>query len=173
MGLVGFAGPSARQNPLDAAFRQFLSILPWICWKRDVYFTRVDCRGTSQMCPVCDADVPKDLSIRVHACTECRYTTDRDVASAQVVKKRGLRLITADGQSVLQNAWGDGLTGVAMSSQESLRRKPQERSWESPTINVNAVRERFSGGRMPIGFIVLRPDQKSNFCSSVATIVLE
>jgi len=92
------------KHTLDAAFGQFLSILSWTCWKRDIYFAKVDCRGTSQMCPACDADVPKDLSVRIHACPECRYTTDRDVASAQVVKKRGLKLITADGQSVFQNA---------------------------------------------------------------------
>jgi putative transposase len=77
------------------------------------------------MCPVCDADVPKDLSARIHVCPECRYTTDRDIASAQVVKKRGLRLITADGQSVFQNACGDGLTGAEMSSQESLKQENQ------------------------------------------------
>jgi len=111
------------KHTLDAAFGQFLSILSWTCWKRDIYFAKVDCRGTSQMCPACDADVPKDLSVRIHACPECRYTTDRDVASAQVVKKRGLKLITADGQSVFQNACGDGLTGAAMPSQESLKQE--------------------------------------------------
>lgn len=88
------------KHTLDAAFGQFLNILSWTSWKRDVYFAKVDCRATSQMCPVCDADVPKELGDRIHSCKTCQYTTDRDIASAQVVKKRGLKLISADGQSV-------------------------------------------------------------------------
>ena len=39
--------------------------------------------------------------------SECGYTTDRDVAASQVVKKRGLISISAEGQSVLQNVCGD------------------------------------------------------------------
>ena len=110
---------------LDAAFGQFLNILQWVCWKRDVYFAKVDCRGTSQTCPMCDAHTPKDLSVRVHSCSECKYLTDRDVAASQVVKKRGLISISAEGQSVLQNVCGDGLAGIAISSQESLKQKLQ------------------------------------------------
>ena len=77
------------------------------------------------MCPICDADTLKDLSVRIHSCPECGYCTDRDVAASQVVKKRGLILISADGQSVQQNVCGDGLTGAEMSSQESLKQKLQ------------------------------------------------
>jgi putative transposase len=111
------------KHTLDAAFGQFLGILGWVCWKRDVYFAKVDCNGTSQTCPMSDTHTPKDLSVRVHSCPECRYTTDRDVAASQVVRKRGLISISAEGQSVLQNVCGDGLAGIAMSSQESLKQK--------------------------------------------------
>ena len=83
---------------------QFLSILGWVCWKRNVFFHKVDASGTSQVCPQCDTHVPKDLSIRIHDCPFCGYRTDRDVASAQEVKKRGLAAV---GQTVLQqNACG-------------------------------------------------------------------
>ena len=99
------------KHTLDAAFGQFLSILAWVSWKRDVYFAKVDCNGTSQMCPICDADTPKDLSVRVHVCHKCGYSTDRDVAASQVVRKRGINLISADGQSVQQNVCGDGKRG--------------------------------------------------------------
>lgn len=123
------------KHTLDAAFGQFLSILQWVCWKRDVYFSKVDCRGTSQICPICDADTPKDLSVRVHACQECQYQTDRDVAAAQVVRKRGVLSISAEGQSVLQNVCGDGLAGTEMSSQESWKQKLYRGdSMESRTI---------------------------------------
>ena len=127
------------KHTLDAAFGQFLNILQWVCWKRDVYYALVNCNGTSQMCPVCDADTPKDLSVRVHSCQECQYQTDRDVAAAQVVKKRGLKLISAEGQSVLQNVCGDRLTGVVIPSQESVKQKLYRgNSIESPTNIASA-----------------------------------
>ena len=38
----------------------------------------------SQRCPKCDFVKPKTLSERVHKCENCKYTCDRDFASAQV-----------------------------------------------------------------------------------------
>lgn len=124
-----------RKHTLDAAFGQFLNILQWVSWKRDVYFAKVNCNGTSQMCPICDADTPKDLSVRIHSCLKCGYTTDRDIAASQVVKKRGLISISADGQSVLQNVCGDGLAGTVMSSQESLKQKTRIVKFGIPRCN--------------------------------------
>lgn len=112
------------KHTLDAGFGQFLKFLSWVCWKRDVYLAKVDCRGTSQTCPICDAHTPKDLSVRVHECA-CGYRTNRDIAAAQVVKNRGLLNLKADGQTVFKNVCGDGLTGIEISSQESLKQKIQ------------------------------------------------
>jgi putative transposase len=85
---------------LDAGWGSFLDILKWVCWKRGVYFAKVDPNGTSQTCPQCGAHTgKKELSQRLHDCSECGYVTDRDVAAAQVVMQRGLLLVT-DGQSV-------------------------------------------------------------------------
>lgn len=81
---------------LDAGWGSFLNILGWVGFKRGVYFAKVDSRGTSQLCPMCDTRVSKDLSVRVHEC-ECGYRTNRDVASSQVVLKRGLAAV---GQTV-------------------------------------------------------------------------
>jgi len=84
---------------LDAAWGSFLEILQWVSWKRGVYFAKVDPNGTSQTCPQCGAHTgKKELSERVHECGECGYTTDRDVAAAQVVEQRG---ITAVGQTAM------------------------------------------------------------------------
>lgn len=95
------------KHTLDAGFGQFLTILGWVCWKRNVFFLKVDANGTSQICPQCDAHVPKDLSVRIHDCPICGYRTDRDVASAQEVKKRGLAAV---GHTVLKlPAEGNGL----------------------------------------------------------------
>lgn len=96
------------KHTLDAAFGQFLMILGWVCWKRNVFFLKVDANGTSQVCPACDTHVPKDLSVRIHNCPFCGYRTNRDVASATVVKKRGLAAV---GHTVLKlPVEGDGLS---------------------------------------------------------------
>jgi putative transposase len=74
-----------------AAWGSFLEILSWVCWKRGVYFAKVNPNGTSQTCPQCGTHTgKKKLSERVHVCHECGYTTDRDVAAAMVVEQRGL-----------------------------------------------------------------------------------
>ncbi|MGB7414211.1 MAG: transposase [Thermosynechococcaceae cyanobacterium] len=82
----GFLG----KHMLDAGFGQFRSITQYVCWKRGKTFGVVDARYTSQECPECGVIKKKDLSERVHRC-ECGYTTDRDVAAAQVICTRGLR----------------------------------------------------------------------------------
>ncbi len=78
------------KHTLDAGFGQFLNILSHICFKRGVYFAKVDAHGTSQTCPKCQTHTgKKELSQRVHKCQTCGYETNRDVAAAQVVLQRG------------------------------------------------------------------------------------
>jgi putative transposase len=75
----------------DAAWGQFFNILKQCCFKREVFFMEVDSRKTSQICPNCGVETgKKDLSERTHKCNSCGYTTDRDIAAAQVVLSRGL-----------------------------------------------------------------------------------
>ncbi|MCA1990492.1 MAG: transposase [Coleofasciculus sp. S288] len=109
------------KHTLDAGFGQFLSILKFVCWKRGVYFGKVDKNYTSQVCPQCDAHTgKKELKDRVHSCPECGYTTHRDVAAAQIVRNRGLsgvgRIL-----DVKEIACGDGLTGTGNSLVKSSR----------------------------------------------------
>lgn len=114
------------KHTLDAGFGQFANILKWVCFKRQTYFGLVDARGTSQTCPQCGTYTPKDLSVRVHDCIECGYTTNRDVAAAQVIVKRGT---LAAGQAVSQIVCrGDG-TGASSASLAPTRRgrKPRQR----------------------------------------------
>jgi len=107
------------KHTLDAGFGQFVSILEWVCWKRGVYFAKVNKDYTSQVCPQCDTHTGrKDLSDRLHACHECGYTTQRDVAAAQVIRNRG---ISGLGRSLEENACGDGLTGTGNSLVKSRR----------------------------------------------------
>jgi len=100
------------KHTLDAAYGQFFNILSYICWKRDVFFLKVDKNYTSQICPNCQTHTgKKDLIERMHRCANCGYTTHRDVAAAQVILQRG---ISAVGQPVESKiASGDVLPGVS------------------------------------------------------------
>ncbi len=82
------------KHMLDGGFGQFRQLLKWVGWKRDVYVAEVDHRYTSQICPNCQTHTgKKDLSVRLHICPECNYSTTRDIASAMVIKQRGEALI--------------------------------------------------------------------------------
>ncbi|ACK65249.1 transposase IS605 OrfB [Rippkaea orientalis PCC 8801] len=97
------------KHTLDAGFGQFFTVLSYVCWKRDVYFLKVDKDYTSQICPNCNTHTgKKNLSNRVHNCPNCGYQTNRDVAASQVIRNRGLNAV---GQPVLENAFGDVLLG--------------------------------------------------------------
>jgi putative transposase len=94
LNLVGLSRGILGKHCLDAGFGQFFNILEQTCFKRGVYFQKVDARKTSQICPNCGTETgKKDLSQRSHSCSSCGYITDRDVASAQVVLIRGLAAV--------------------------------------------------------------------------------
>ncbi|MBE9199319.1 MULTISPECIES: RNA-guided endonuclease TnpB family protein [unclassified Nodularia (in: cyanobacteria)] len=94
LNLVGLSRGMLGKHCLDAGFGQFFNILEQTCFKRDVYFQKVDARKTSQICPNCGIKTgKKELSQRTHVCSNCGYTTDRDVAAAQVVAIRGLAAV--------------------------------------------------------------------------------
>lgn len=110
------------KHMLDAAFGQFRSITRYVCWKRGKFFAEVDANGTSQTCPECGARVQKDLSVRVHHCPECDYTTDRDVASGQVIRNRGLSLLSTPGLGGIESVCAGVLPGS-----ETTRQVPKSR----------------------------------------------
>ncbi len=97
------------KHSADAGFGQFVNILEWVCFRRDVYFTKVNKDRTSQTCPNCGAHTgKKTLDIRFHHCNQCGYTTTRDVAAAQEVRNRGIKAV---GQVVDENVCGLEATG--------------------------------------------------------------
>jgi putative transposase len=106
------------KHTLDAGLSQFTNqILPWVCFKRDVFYGKVDARGISQECPDCGAEVCKDLAARIHQCHNCGSTKPRDVAAAQVICTRG--------QRGMENACGVEVAGasVMVSSQLALKQE--------------------------------------------------
>jgi putative transposase len=117
------------KHMLDGAFGQFRTIVKYVCWKRGKFFGEVDARGTSGTCPNCNGSVKRDLSIRVHNCLSCGYTTDRDVASGQVIKNRGIQLISTPGLGGMETACAADLSGVGatQSRQVAKSRKGKTR----------------------------------------------
>lgn len=110
----GFLG----KHTLDAGLGQFTNqILPWVCFKRNVYYGQVNARGTSQECPDCGTEVRKDLSVRVSHCHVCGSVKPRDIAAAQVICTRG--------QRGMEKACGVEVTGalVTRSSQLALKQE--------------------------------------------------
>jgi putative transposase len=75
---------------LDAGFGQFFNILEQTCFKRRVFFQKVEAKKTSYIC--LNETAKKELSERVLLCHR-GYTTDRDGTAAQVVLKRGLAAV--------------------------------------------------------------------------------
>jgi putative transposase len=132
------------KHMLSGAFGQFRTIVKYVCWKRGKFFGEVDARGTSQECPECGGGVKKELSLRVHLCPYCGYTTDRDIAAGQNIRNRGIKLIellvlggslqgrkqlSTVGQTGKETACADELPGaeVTQSRQVSKSRKKATR----------------------------------------------
>jgi putative transposase len=116
LNLVGLSRGMLGKHCLDAGFGQFFNILQQTCFKRGVYFQKVDSRKTSQICPSCGVETgKKELFIRTHVCPNCGYITDRDVAAAQVVLKRGLAAV---GHTVKMLAEGK-FTGIPVKQESS------------------------------------------------------
>jgi putative transposase len=116
LNLVGLTRAMLGKHCLDAGWGQFFQILGQACFKRGVYFQKVSAHKTSQICPSCGVETgKKELSERVHSCSSCSYTTDRDVAAAQVVLIRGLAAV---GHTV--KMLGEGKFVGIPANQESL-----------------------------------------------------
>ncbi|MEQ8962469.1 MAG: transposase, partial [Coleofasciculus sp. C2-GNP5-27] len=76
LNLKALARGFLSKHSLDAGWGQFINILSQCCFKRGVFFLKVDAKKTSQICPSCLTETGKKLlSERVHSCPECGYTT--------------------------------------------------------------------------------------------------
>lgn len=114
---VSWSRGIVRKQSLDSGIGGFMNeTLPYVCWKRDRFYLKVDKNGTSQECPNCGKHTgKKQLSERVHNCQYCGHTEQRDIASAKVIRNRGL---IAVGHTVSEKACevpligSDVLTGV-------------------------------------------------------------
>ncbi len=142
LNLVAMNRGMLRKHTLDAAFGAFLNILENVCFKRGIYFAKVDARGTSQTCPDCGTHTgKKELTDRTHKCENCGYETHRDHAAAEVIRQRG---IAALGLRDKENACEEEAAGIG--SNISLvgtrcNRKAKSRVLEAPSKRSAQVGE--------------------------------
>lgn len=66
----------------DISLGMFRNILDYKAIKAGVNVIAVNPYNTSQLCNCCGEIVPKDLSVRIHTCSSCGFTADRDVNAA-------------------------------------------------------------------------------------------
>ena len=99
------------QQSLDSGIGGFINqILPFVCWKKNKFYLKVDKNFTSQECSNCGQHTgKKQLNERFHCCQFCHHTESRDTNSAKIIMQRGQNAV---GHTVLKNACGDGLSGV-------------------------------------------------------------
>jgi len=89
LNIKGLASSVLSKSIHDAAWGQFLRCLAFKAEEAGKHVIAVDPRGTTQRCSRCDADVPKDLSVRTHICDQCGYTADRDLNAAENILALG------------------------------------------------------------------------------------
>ena len=78
----------------DCAIAQFVDILHHQAAKLGVKIIKINPRNTSQTCPICLSKVSKTLSDRWHNCPVCKTSMDRDYASALLIKKVALGIVS-------------------------------------------------------------------------------
>ncbi|MGB5711115.1 MAG: transposase [Waterburya sp.] len=78
----------------DCAIAQFVDILYHQAQKLGVKILKINPKNTSQTCPVCLNKVSKTLSDRWHDCPVCKASMDRDHASALLIKKVALGIVS-------------------------------------------------------------------------------
>ncbi len=78
----------------DCAIAQFVKILEHQAQKLGTKILKINPKNTSQFCPICLNKVPKTLSDRLSNCSNCNTCIDRDYASALLIKKVALGIVS-------------------------------------------------------------------------------
>lgn len=77
----------------DASWGTFLRLLDYKASSAGGQVFPVNPSGTTQLCSGCNSRVPKDLSVRIHSCTNCGLNLHRDHNSALNILNRALEQI--------------------------------------------------------------------------------
>lgn len=88
LNIKGLAGGILAKQVNDASWGTFFRMLRYKAESAGRQLIGVDCKYTSQTCPVCGTKRKKLLSQRKHECSECGLVLHRDTAAAQVILAR-------------------------------------------------------------------------------------
>lgn len=78
LNIKGMAKSKLAKSVNDAGWSSFIQILTVKAENAGQKVIAVNPHNTSQLCSRCGVKVPKDLSIRIHDCPECKLSIDRD-----------------------------------------------------------------------------------------------
>ena len=92
LNIKGLARTRLSKSILDSAWGTFLTILEAVAVKCGKHFVKVSAYKSSVECSNCGANVPKNLSVRVHSCG-CGLNIDRDENSGRVLLSRALKSV--------------------------------------------------------------------------------
>jgi putative transposase len=92
LNIKGLASGMLAKSVLDAGWGSFLDKISYKAAEAGRVLVESFAGGTSQEC-LCGAAVPKTLGMRWHLCVSCGLSAPRDHVSAQLIERRGLRLL--------------------------------------------------------------------------------
>ncbi|WP_375339251.1 RNA-guided endonuclease InsQ/TnpB family protein [Lyngbya aestuarii] len=93
LNIKGLARTQLAKSIHDAAWGAFLEILQAVAVKRGLIVEKVDPRRTSIECFNCGVRVEKNLADRVHNCSSCGVSIDRDWNSGLNILNRALMAV--------------------------------------------------------------------------------
>jgi putative transposase len=93
LNVKSLARTTLAKSIYDAAWGAFLEILQAVAVKRGLHILAVNPKRTSIECFNCGSEVKKDLSDRVHNCSSCQVSIDRDWNSGINILNRGLSAV--------------------------------------------------------------------------------
>lgn len=99
LNIKGLAQGRLSKSVQDASWGKFIAALVCKAECAGKWTVAVDPRGTSIRCSGCGLPVPKDLSVRIHACPACRLVLDRDHNAARNILALGRSAAAVIGHS--------------------------------------------------------------------------
>ena len=89
LNVSGLARSALARDVRDASWAKFISMLRYKAACAGARLIEVDPSGTTQECSGCGMKVSKELKDRVHACSHCGLTLDRDLNAVRNILNRG------------------------------------------------------------------------------------
>ena len=84
--------PVLRHRTYQAGFRGIVKVIEEKCAEKGAPTVKLDPRGTSSTCPVCNSKLMRGIAPRRLKCSRCEFEAGRDVVAVINLEKRYLTL---------------------------------------------------------------------------------